>query len=74
MSFLISKRISNYHPQKPVAHSQIRNYSSSISNTPRKFDPEILKYIACPLTKTKLRYDEANQELICDELGLIMKR
>ncbi len=35
----------------------------------KKFNPVLLNYIACPLTKTKLRYDEKMQELICDELG-----
>ncbi len=33
-------------------------------------DPEILKIIVCPLTKSKLYYDEENQELISKEANL----
>ena len=33
-------------------------------------DPEILNIIVCPLTKTKLTYDEENQELISEEAKL----
>ena len=31
---------------------------------------ELLDILVCPLTRTKLRYDEAAQELISDEAGL----
>ena len=33
-------------------------------------DPWLLKILACPATRTKLRYDEAAQELVSDETGL----
>lgn len=33
-------------------------------------DPELLEILVCPLTRTKLRYDEARQELISDAAGL----
>lgn len=33
-------------------------------------DPKLLEILACPLTKTALRYDEAAQELISDAANL----
>eukprot|EP00695_Tsukubamonas_globosa_P002354 TRINITY_DN3483_c0_g1_i1.p2 TRINITY_DN3483_c0_g1~~TRINITY_DN3483_c0_g1_i1.p2 ORF type:complete len:91 (-),score=2.53 TRINITY_DN3483_c0_g1_i1:13-285(-) len=33
-----------------------------------KFDASILPLLACPLTKTPLRYDEATGSLISDEI------
>ena len=33
-------------------------------------NPDLLAILVCPLTRTKLRYDEAAQELIADEAGL----
>ena len=33
-------------------------------------DPRLLEILVCPLTKTRLRYDEAAQELISDAAGL----
>ena len=33
-------------------------------------DPKLLEILACPLTKTALRYDEAAQELISDAASL----
>ena len=38
----------------------LRTFSSSVY----KFDPSILQYLACPLYKTPLYYDETNQQLI----------
>lgn len=35
-----------------------------------KIDPKLLEILACPLTKTGLRYDEAAGELISDKAGL----
>ena len=32
--------------------------------------PELLEILVCPLTKTRLRYDEAAQELVSDAAGL----
>ena len=32
--------------------------------------PGLLDILVCPLTRTKLRYDEDAQELISDEAGL----
>ncbi len=33
-------------------------------------DQTLLDKLVCPLTRTKLRYDEARQELISDAAGL----
>jgi len=33
-------------------------------------DSWLLEKLVCPLTRTKLRYDEAAQELISDQAGL----
>ena len=33
-------------------------------------DPDLLDKLVCPLTRTRLRYDEAAQELISDAAGL----
>ncbi|CAO5675166.1 MAG: hypothetical protein HEEMFOPI_00187 [Holosporales bacterium] len=33
-------------------------------------DPKLLQILVCPLTKTKLRYDEESMELISDVSGL----
>jgi len=35
-----------------------------------KVDPRLLEILACPLTKTRLRYDAAAGELISDKAGL----
>ena len=32
--------------------------------------PGLLELLVCPVTRTKLRYDEASQELISEEAGL----
>lgn len=33
-------------------------------------DPWLLEILVCPVTRTKLRYDEAAQELVSEEAGL----
>ena len=33
-------------------------------------DPELLAKLVCPVTRTKLRYDQAAQELVSEEAGL----
>ncbi|VAV90742.1 FIG002473: Protein YcaR in KDO2-Lipid A biosynthesis cluster [hydrothermal vent metagenome] len=35
-----------------------------------KVDPKLLEILACPLTKSNLRYDEKAGELISDKAGL----
>ena len=36
----------------------------------QSIDPKLLEILVCPLTKTSLKYDEENQELISDEAKL----
>jgi uncharacterized protein len=36
----------------------------------RRVDPRLLEMLACPVTKTPLRYDAQKQELISDKAGL----
>jgi len=36
----------------------------------RTFDRALLEKLVCPITRTKLRYDEEAQELISDAAGL----
>ena len=43
--------------------------STSPAVQPR-FDTSLLALLACPVTKTVLTYDEANQELISRQAGL----
>jgi uncharacterized protein YbaR (Trm112 family) len=33
-------------------------------------DPKLLDILVCPVTRTRLRYDEAAQELVSDAAGL----
>lgn len=37
---------------------------------PPALDPRLLEILVCPLTRTRLRYDAAAQELISDSAGL----
>ena len=37
---------------------------------PTDIDPKLLEILVCPLTKGRLRYDRAAQELISEEAGL----
>jgi uncharacterized protein YbaR (Trm112 family) len=46
-----------------------------MSDAPREtalpeIDPRLLEILVCPLTRTRLRYDAAAQELISDSAGL----
>lgn len=33
-------------------------------------DPKLLEVLVCPVTRTRLRYDEAAQELVSEAAGL----
>jgi hypothetical protein len=44
---------------------------SDETETPQlRADPRLLEILVCPLTKTRLEYDEARQELISRAAGL----
>ncbi|MCF3935955.1 Trm112 family protein [Acuticoccus sp. M5D2P5] len=36
----------------------------------RKVDPKLLELLVCPVTKSTLRFDAANNELVSDEAKL----
>lgn len=36
----------------------------------RAFDEDLLAKLVCPVTRTRLRYDEVAQELVSDEAGI----
>jgi uncharacterized protein len=38
--------------------------------SPERVDPKLLEILVCPLTKSKLEYDAAGQELISRAAGL----
>ncbi|XP_039324434.1 protein preY, mitochondrial [Saimiri boliviensis] len=38
--------------------------------TPRTFDPALLEFLVCPLSKRPLRYEASTNELINEELGI----
>merc|ERR1711988_667505 len=43
------------------------------SSTPKSFDTKMLEFLACPLSKEPLRYDERSQELVNDSIGVAYK-
>lgn len=40
------------------------------TGTPRQIDPRVLEILACPVTKSRLEYDRARQELVSRAAGL----
>ena len=46
------------------------DHRQATANISRRVDPRLLDILACPLTKTPLRYDADKQELISDKAGL----
>ncbi|XP_064004673.1 protein preY, mitochondrial [Pogoniulus pusillus] len=42
----------------------------SESARPQPLDPSLLRFLVCPLSKRPLRYEEATNELINEELGI----
>ena len=54
-----------------ATESETMAVSDQKSNEPkRRVDPRLLEILACPITKTPLRYDADKQELISDKAGL----
>jgi hypothetical protein len=41
-----------------------------MTETKNKIDPKLLEILVCPLTKSTLKYDRKNQELISENAGL----
>ncbi|XP_052632542.1 protein preY, mitochondrial [Harpia harpyja] len=40
------------------------------SGRPQPLEPSLLRFLVCPLSKRPLRYEEATNELINEELGI----
>ncbi|KAM8800600.1 protein preY, mitochondrial [Rhynchonycteris naso] len=61
-----------------VAHRDLRLSGSRRSadkrertgGSPGAFDPELLEFLVCPLSKKPLRYEASTNELINEELGI----
>ncbi|DBA91543.1 hypothetical protein WJX77_000590 [Trebouxia sp. C0004] len=61
-------------PPQVARNAQLVSFSSS-SLAPHHlaspcFDPAILRFLVCPLTKGDLRYDDSKQELISEEINV----
>ncbi|XP_030777878.1 protein preY, mitochondrial [Rhinopithecus roxellana] len=50
---------------RPLAHQ-----SNKTEEPPRAFDPALLEFLVCPLSKKPLRYEASTNELINEELGI----
>lgn len=48
-----------------------RSIFDMFSKKKDKLDPEFVALLRCPITKKELRYDEAEDELIQDEAGIV---
>ncbi|XP_024430621.2 protein preY, mitochondrial [Desmodus rotundus] len=44
--------------------------SEGTEGPPRAFDPVLLEFLVCPLSKKPLRYEASTNELINEELGI----
>lgn len=44
--------------------------SERSGDPPRAFDPALLEFLVCPLSKKPLRYEASTNELINEELGI----
>jgi uncharacterized protein YbaR (Trm112 family) len=44
--------------------------SAQAEESSERVDPRLLELLVCPLTKTRLEYDEARQELVSRAAGL----
>nr|XP_033815193.1 protein preY, mitochondrial [Geotrypetes seraphini] len=40
------------------------------ANSKKRFNPELLQFLVCPLSHKPLRYEESTNELINEELGI----
>ncbi|XP_027046227.1 uncharacterized protein LOC113673951 [Pocillopora damicornis] len=63
-------------PKKPVSFIHIASCRCFSVGKQRRhqdntqFDQKLLKILVCPLTKKPLRYDNARNELISDDIGV----
>uniref|UniRef100_A0A8D0L6I8 Protein preY, mitochondrial n=1 Tax=Sphenodon punctatus TaxID=8508 RepID=A0A8D0L6I8_SPHPU len=52
------------------AGTAARQAADGAQEQPKPFDPVLLEFLVCPLSKKPLRYEESTNELINDELGI----
>jgi uncharacterized protein YbaR (Trm112 family) len=55
---------------RSFAKSSAMRQQQAKSQSHQHFDPSWLDYLACPLTKKPLKYDEKNNELISEVVGV----
>ena len=70
MKIFLASTVKHFGAHKRYPSRSFTNTTKKPTHTSTTFDTQMLEHIACPLTKSKLRYDEKNQELICDELSV----
>lgn len=51
-------------------YSEMGSEKWAVTDSPKPVDPELLEMLVCPMTRTKLIYDEAAQELISEAAGV----
>ncbi|XP_026979469.1 protein preY, mitochondrial-like [Orcinus orca] len=51
-------------------HMLSTDKSERTRKPPRAFDPALLEFLVCPLSKKLLRYEASTNELINEELGI----
>jgi uncharacterized protein YbaR (Trm112 family) len=56
--------------EDPARTSQAGAPATPSEGSSERVDPRLLELLVCPLTKTRLEYDEARQELVSRAAGL----
>ncbi|KAA6417032.1 MAG: mitochondrial [Trebouxia sp. A1-2] len=56
-----------YHAASSQTHGHTKSVQGAFAGSSR-FDPAVLRFLVCPLTKGDLRYDAGKQELISEEI------
>ncbi|XP_044080466.1 protein preY, mitochondrial [Neovison vison] len=63
--FAVARRCLHAAGSRPSADKSERS-----GDPPRAFDPALLEFLVCPLSKKPLRYEASTNELINEELGI----
>ncbi|XP_062959222.1 protein preY, mitochondrial [Cynocephalus volans] len=61
----VARRCLHASGSRPLA-----DRSERAEEPPRTFDPALLEFLVCPLSKKPLRYEASTNELINEELGI----
>lgn len=64
-SSTVARRCLRVSASRPAADESVRP-----GEPPHAFDPALLEFLVCPLSKKPLRYEASTNELINDELGI----